>query len=99
MTTGTDWGRIARFSMLGTVLVAVVVFFALPDARWVAAVVLGLGVLDLILFTQVLPALTRSRGEITPIKDGDWGVPPPSGPVDEYGDPISPPDDAPPPSA
>lgn len=100
MTPGTDWGKIARFSLIGTLVAAIVLFFALPDQRWIAALVLGAGLIDLLVIWRVLPALAGSKsatgtdtgpssdparlGEepevITPIKDGDWGVPPPSEP-------------------
>ena len=79
MTGRQNWGRIALFSLTSTVILAAILFFVLDDTRWVAGVVLGLGVLEAIFLALVMPRFT---GAETPIVDGDWGVPPPSEPAD-----------------
>ena len=73
-----NWGRIATFSLISTIVVAVILFFALED-DWIAGVVLGLGVVEAAFLLLVMPRLT-GRETQTPIRDGDWGVPPPSEP-------------------
>ena len=77
MTQRPAWGRIAAYSLVSTVAIAVVLFFALSDDRWIAGAVLGLGVIEAAFLALVLPRLTGAE-EATPIRDGDWGVPPPS---------------------
>lgn len=88
-----DWARIAMFSALTSVVVAAVIFFALPDHRWIAFVVAGLGVLEALFMARVMPFLTRANtsdelAEMNAtaeaeaeILDGDWGVAPPSEPA------------------
>ena len=92
MTQQPDWGSVARMSALISLVVALVLFFALPDNRWIAFVVAGLGVLEALFMARVMPALARGStsdqlAEMNAaaeaeaeILDGDWGVAPPSEP-------------------
>ena len=85
MSGRQNWGRIAAFSLTSTLIVATVLFFVLDDSRWVAGVVLGLGLVEAAFLLLVMPRLTGA--EDVPIRDGDWGVPPPSEPA-EPADPL-----------
>ena len=58
MVKRTDWSTIGRISVLFSLTVAVVLFFALPDDRWIAAVLVGMAILDGLIYTLVLPRLT-----------------------------------------
>ena len=55
------WGTIARYAVMTSLIAAVVLFFALPDDRWIAAVLVGVAVLDAIIFGWLLPQITGSR--------------------------------------
>ena len=85
MTNRTDWSTIGRISVLFSLTLAVVLFFALPDDRWIAAVLFGMAILDAVIYTLVLPRLTgndsgapsladleRMNAE-PPRPDDDWG--------------------------
>ncbi len=86
MTDGqANWGRIAIYSLISTVVVAAILYFMLDDTRWVAGVVLGLGLLEAGFLALVMPRLSGSEEEV-PIRDGDWGVAPPSEPADPLDD-------------
>jgi len=87
MTGRANWGRIAAVSLTSTLVVAAVLYFMLDDSRWVAGVVLGLGILEAAFLVLVMPRWTGA--EEVPIRDGDWGVPPPSEPA-EPGEPAAP---------
>jgi len=63
-----DWGSIGRISVAISVVTAVVLFFALPDQRWISAVVVGLAVLDAVIYGLVLPRLT-STGDAPSLSD------------------------------
>jgi hypothetical protein len=74
-----NWSRLAIFSLISTILIAIVLYIVLDDARWVAGVVLGLGLLEAGFLVLVMPRLAGAEEE-APIRDGDWGVAPPSEP-------------------
>ena len=57
MTRAPDWGMIGRFAVLTSLVVAVVLFFALPDERWIAAVLVGLAIVDGLIFGFLMPRL------------------------------------------
>ena len=80
-----NWGRIAIYSLVSTVVVAAVLYVVLDDTRWVAGVVLGLGLLEAAFLALVMPRLSGAEEEV-PIRDGDWGVAPPSEPADPLDD-------------
>jgi hypothetical protein len=75
-----NWGRIAIYSLISTVVVAATLYLVLDDTRWVAGIVLGLGLLEAGFLALVMPRLSGAEEEV-PIRDGDWGVPPPSEPA------------------
>ena len=85
MTQRPNWGRLAIISLITTLLPAIVLFFILDDKRWVAGAVLGLGLFDAAFLALVMPRLTGAESDV-PIRDGDWGVAPPSEPVDPLDD-------------
>ncbi|MDX6587659.1 MAG: hypothetical protein QOI31_2132 [Solirubrobacterales bacterium] len=58
MTNRTDWSSIGRISVISSLTLAVVLFFALPDDRWIAAVLVGMSILDAFIYALVLPRLT-----------------------------------------
>ena len=58
MIKRNDWGSIGRISVAISLVTAVVLFFALPDQRWIAAVMVGLAVLDALIYGLVLPRFT-----------------------------------------
>ena len=80
MSRQQNWGRIAALSLTSTVILATILFFVLDSSRWVAGVVLGLGILEAAFWLLVMPRLAGA--EEVPIRDGDWGVPPPSEPAE-----------------
>jgi hypothetical protein len=84
MTGRANWGRIAAFSLTSSLVLAAILYFVLDGRRWVAGVVLGLGILEAAVLLLVMPRLTGA--EEVPIRDGDWGVPPPSEPADPLDD-------------
>jgi hypothetical protein len=57
MTRAPDWGMIGRSAVLTSLVVAVVLFFAIPDQRWIAAVLVGLAVVDALIFWFLMPRL------------------------------------------
>ena len=61
MTKRTDWSSIGRISVLFSLTLAVVLFFALPDDRWISAVLVAMAIVDGLIFTLVLPRLTGSE--------------------------------------
>ena len=80
MAHRTDWSSIGRISVLFSLTLAVVLFFALPDDRWIAGVLVGMAVLDGLIYTLVLPRLTGSETAVAPSlepeaprPDDDWG--------------------------
>jgi hypothetical protein len=73
------WTRIATYSLISTIAIGFVLFFAIPDSRWIAGVVLGVGLLEAAFLALVLPRLTGEE-DGAEILDGDWGQAPPSGP-------------------
>jgi hypothetical protein len=81
MTQRPNWGRLAIFSLITTLLIAIVLFFVLDESRWVAWAVLGLGLFDAAFLALVMPRLTGAEDDV-PIQDGDWGVAPPSEPAE-----------------
>lgn len=85
MTSRPSWGRIATFSLISTILVAVVLYLAIPDSRWIAGVVLALGVIEAVFLLLVMPRVSGAEEDV-PIRDGDWGVPPASDPADPMDD-------------
>ena len=85
MTNRPNWGRIATVSLISTIVIAAVLYFAIPDSRWIAGAVLALGVIEAALLLVVVPRLSGAEEDV-PIRDGDWGVPPPSEPVDPMDD-------------
>jgi membrane protein YdbS with pleckstrin-like domain len=84
VTQRPNWGLVAVVSLLSTSVAAVVLYFAIPDSRWIAALVLAFGVVEAVFLVFVMPRL--SGAEDVPIRDGDWGVPPPSEPADPMDD-------------
>ncbi len=57
MIKRTDWSSIGRISVLFSLTLAVVLFFALPDDRWIAAVLVGMAIFDGLIYTLVIPRL------------------------------------------
>ena len=58
MAQKTNWSAIGRISVLTSLIAAIVVFFVLPDDRWISAVLIGLAIVDGLIYTLVLPRLT-----------------------------------------
>jgi membrane protein YdbS with pleckstrin-like domain len=85
VTSRPNWGRIATFSLIGTIVIAAVLYFAIPGSRWIAVVVLALGVIEAALLLLVMPRLSGAEEDV-PIRDGDWGVATPSEPADPMDD-------------
>jgi hypothetical protein len=83
-----NWGRLAVYSLISTIVIAIALYLILDEHRWVAGIVLGLGAIEAVLFALVLPRFTGA--EDVPVKDGDWGVPPSSEPAETppAGDPL-----------
>ncbi len=52
---------VARWSALISLIAAIIVFFALPEKRWIAAILLGEAILDILTFSIVLPRLEERR--------------------------------------
>jgi hypothetical protein len=84
MSGRQSWGRLAVLSLISTIVIALALYLMLDEHRWIAGIVLGLGAIEVVLFALVLPRL--GGAEEVPIKDGDWGVPPPSEPADPRDD-------------
>ena len=61
MTSRANWNFIGRISVITSLVAAVVVFFALPDERWISAVLVGLAIVDALIYTLVLPRLTGQQ--------------------------------------
>jgi len=57
-----NWGLLGRISVTFGLVAAVVVYFAVPDKRWISAVLLGMAILDAFIYGIVLPRLTGSSG-------------------------------------
>ena len=85
MTNRPNWGRIATFSLISTIVIAAVLYLAIPDSRWIAGVVLALGVIEVAFLLLVMPRLSGAEEDV-PIRDGDWGVPPASESADPMDD-------------
>ncbi len=60
---------VARFSAVISLTAAVVVFFAVPDKRWIAAILLAEAVLDVITFGFVLPRVTAKDSAVALTRD------------------------------
>jgi hypothetical protein len=52
-----DWGMIGRSAVLTSLVAAIVLFFAIPDQRWIAGVLLGVALLDGLIFWVLVPRL------------------------------------------
>jgi hypothetical protein len=52
---------VARLSALISLTAAIIVFFALPDKRWISAILLGEAILDTLTFAVVLPRLEERQ--------------------------------------
>ena len=95
MTRAPDWGMIGRFAVLTSLAAAIILFFAIPDQRWIAAVLLGIAVIDGFIFWVLMPQLggggTGGAPSIDELEqmnaEAEW--PPPSDdprpPDDEWG--------------
>ena len=44
MNRAPDWGMIGRSAVLTSLVGAIILFFAIPDQRWIAAVLLGVAI-------------------------------------------------------
>jgi hypothetical protein len=85
MTNRTDWGSIGRISVLFSLTLAVVLFFALPDDRWISAVLFGMAILDGLIYTLVLPRLTGSETGAPSLADRERMSAEPPRPEDDWG--------------
>jgi len=56
-----NWGLIGRISVTLGLVAATVVFFVLPDKRWISAVMVGFAILDALIYGLVIPRLTGSE--------------------------------------
>ena len=61
MAQRTNWGLIGRISVTIGLVSATVVFFALPEKRWISAVMVGVAILDAIVYGLVIPRLVGSE--------------------------------------
>lgn len=80
------WGFIAAFSLLGGLILAVVLYAALPDQRWIAGLVAGIAIVDAIVLGVVLPSALgrrsvadqldslRAQAEAENRADDDWAT-------------------------
>ena len=57
----TNWSGIGRISVITSLIAAIVVFFVLPDDRWISAVLVGMALVDGLIYTLVLPRLTGQQ--------------------------------------
>jgi hypothetical protein len=85
---GPRWGFVATLAFAGGLIAAVVVWFALPDQRWIAALLAAMAVLDLFLVGRLMPRLTRQGSAASEIDrlnaeaaaadsaDDDWSLGP-----------------------
>ena len=61
MAQRTNWGLIGRISVTIGLVAATVVFFVLPEKRWISAVMVGVAILDAIVYGLVIPRLVGSE--------------------------------------
>ena len=57
MTRAPDWGMIGRSAVLTSLVAAIILFFAIPDQRWIAAVLVGVALIDGLIFWVLMPRL------------------------------------------
>ena len=57
MTRVPDWGMIGRWAVLTSLIAALVLFFVVPDQRWIAAVFVGVALIDGLIFWVLMPRL------------------------------------------
>ena len=57
MTRVPDWGMIGRWAVLSSLIAALVLFFVVPDQRWIAAVFVGVALIDGLIFWVLMPRL------------------------------------------
>lgn len=55
------WGLIATVALIGGLGAAVVVFFALPDQRWIAGLIAAIAIVDAFVFGSILPSSLGKR--------------------------------------
>ena len=60
MTRTPDWGMLGRTAVLTSLVGAIILFFAIPDQRWIAAVLLGVAIIDGLIFWVLVPRLQSS---------------------------------------
>ena len=78
-----DWGSIGRIAVLSSLAGAVITFFVLPDQRWIAAIFVGVAVIDALVFWVLVPRLggagtggAPSLSELEQMNaDAEWGGP------------------------
>lgn len=85
-STHPRWGFLAALSLLLGLILAVVLYAALPHQRWVAGLVAGIAIVDAVVLGVVLPnALGRrsaseqidalnARAEAEARSQGDWAA-------------------------
>ena len=87
MTRIPDWGMIGRIAVLTSLFAAIILFFAIPDQRWIAAVLVGVAIIDGLIFWVLMPRLqggmsgAPSLSELEqmnaeaewPTPDDEWG--------------------------
>ena len=92
----TNWGLVAAVSLIAMTIAALVVLFVAEDLAWLAVVIFVIGLVDAFFLWRVIPRMTgattqdqlaRMSAEAdaeaeAEIKDGDWGVAPPSEPAE-----------------
>jgi hypothetical protein len=57
MTRMPDWRMIGWIAVLTSLVAAVILFFAIPDQRWIAAVFVGVTIIDGLIFWVLMPRL------------------------------------------
>jgi hypothetical protein len=65
VTQRTQWGRVGLASISTTLFIAAILYFLLPDHRWIAAVVAGVTVIDAFVFWFLLPKAGGGGGAPT----------------------------------
>jgi hypothetical protein len=90
MTRMPDWGMMGRAAVLTSLVAAVILFFAIPDQRWIAAVLVGVALIDGLIFWVLMPRLqgegtggAPSHSDLEQMNaEAEW----PAAPGDEWSD-------------
>ena len=93
MNRAPDWGMLGRTAVLTSLVGAIILFFAIPDQRWIAAVLVGVAIIDGLIFWVLVPRLQGGGAGGAPSlsdleqmnAEAQWPTGDPSRPDDEWG--------------